>query len=86
MKTIHDERYRRLVDRLRSARQRNSLTQQEVAERLGWHRTTISNIEILERRMDLLEAQQICEIYGIPLESLVATLESQEEHNGQTNR
>ena len=70
MNSIHDPRYRRLIQRLRQARCECGLTQEQVAGVLGWGRTVVSNIEICERRADMLEVYQLAELYGLRLSDL----------------
>jgi DNA-binding XRE family transcriptional regulator len=65
VKTLHDVRYRRVVEHLRAARQKCGLTQEDVAAQLGWHRTVICNIETQERRADVLEVYRLCRLYGV---------------------
>jgi transcriptional regulator with XRE-family HTH domain len=60
-----------MVARLRSARERCGLSQRELAVRLGKPQSFISKIETGERRVDLIEALAICEVLGIPLDSIV---------------
>lgn len=74
MQTIHDPRYAVLVAYLRRARKSKGLTQFQVASKLGWHRTALSNIETRERRLDLLEAYQLCQVYGLELFDLERVL------------
>ena len=70
MKTIHDNRYGRVIERLKAARHACGLTQEDVASRLGWHRTVLSNIETRERRADVLETYLLCRLYGLHLADL----------------
>ncbi len=74
-KTIYDQRYVNVIDKLRSIRRQLGLTQLQVAEKLGWSRTTVSTVEIRERRLDLLEAHQLCCLYRLSLSDLEAVLQ-----------
>ncbi len=53
--TIHDNRYRTLVNQLVELRQNAGLKQIELAELLGITQPDISKIERFERRLDALE-------------------------------
>lgn len=77
MKLIFDERYRRLVGWIIAERKFKKLTQVELSRLLGYPNSTyISKIEQFERRMDMLEFVNICEIIGInPHEGLSILLE-----------
>lgn len=66
MKSIFDERYRRLVGWMIAERKFRKVTQLELSKRLGHPNSTyISKIEQFERRMDILEFVKICENVGI---------------------
>ena len=69
-KAIYDERYRRAISLLRHTRQELGMSQAELAENLGWHRTMLSNIEIFERRLDLLEAYLLAAALNLQLSDL----------------
>lgn len=47
------------------ARQENSLTQQEVALRLGKPQSFVSKYESGERRLDVIEFLEVCQALGI---------------------
>ena len=82
MQSIHDDRYRRVIQRLRDARHDCGLTQDQVGHALGWHRTVLSNIETCERRADLLEVHQLCRVYGLRLSDLEPLLEGGGDADG----
>ena len=75
-KSIYDNRYKNVIRRLRKARTDLRLTQQEVADRLGWHRTMVSNAELADRRLDILETHTLCLLYGLRLSDLEPLLNS----------
>ena len=60
---------------LRQVRKEAGLTQAELAERLNTLQTIVSNYEIGERRLDVLELRQICRALGVPLLKFVERLE-----------
>ena len=74
MRTIHDSRYRCIINRLVAVRRERGLTQVQVARRLGWQRTMLSNVETRQRRLDLLELHELCRIYGLRLADMEALL------------
>jgi transcriptional regulator with XRE-family HTH domain len=65
MRTIHDKAYQVLVDCLRNARQANSVTQVELARKLGTDQSYVSKYERAERRLDVIEVRAICLALGI---------------------
>lgn len=63
-KTIHDERYKRLVSQLRECRIAAGLSQVQVAERLGVTQSFVSDCENGERRIDVVEFLDLIKMYG----------------------
>jgi transcriptional regulator with XRE-family HTH domain len=59
----YQKAYRRFRARLVQARQEAELTQVEVAKRLGRPNSFISKCELGERRVDIVELQQLAKIY-----------------------
>ena len=53
--SIHDDRYRALLIELRNARERQKLSQAELAQRLGRRQQFVSKYESGERRLDIIE-------------------------------
>jgi len=68
MSSVHTPQYRRLLQRLREARQRAHLTQEQVADALGRTQSFVSKCESGERRIDAIELQAFAELYGVPLQ------------------
>lgn len=60
---------------LRQVRKEAGLTQAELAQRLNTLQTIVSNFEIGERRLDVLELRQVCAAVGMPLVDFVVRLE-----------
>ena len=54
-KSTHTAEYRSLVELLTATRLEQSLTQQEVANRLGKPQSYVAKVEGAERRIDLVE-------------------------------
>jgi transcriptional regulator with XRE-family HTH domain len=67
MKTQHHRQYKKLLELLRQVRLDSGLTQVEVAKTLGKHAPYISKIESGERRVDVLELEELCQCYGVSL-------------------
>ena len=57
--------------RLRWAREQAGLSQGQVAQRMGVHRPTISQIEAGERNVRIEELDKFAELYGVSREWLV---------------
>ncbi len=62
---------RRLAALLRKIRTEASLTQAEVAARLGETQSYVSKYESGEQRLDLIEIEAVCEAVGIPLTTFI---------------
>lgn len=56
MRLIHDPRYQDLIKKLIELRESKDVTQVELAQRLGKPQSYVSSkVEILERRLDVIE-------------------------------
>ncbi len=72
MRSLHDSRYRVLLERLRSARRLAGLTQGDVAAEIGRTQSFVSKCEAGERRVDAVELLEFAGLYGKPLSYFVA--------------
>ena len=64
-KTIHDERYRALIQWLKTGRERQGLSMRAVARKLGVPHSWVGKIEQMERRLDLLEYARLCSVLNV---------------------
>ncbi|MFW1909838.1 helix-turn-helix domain-containing protein [Acinetobacter ursingii] len=55
MRSIHDPRYQDLIKKIVELRELKKVTQVELARRLNKPQSYVSKIEILERRIDVIE-------------------------------
>lgn len=62
-KSIHTKDYLEIINRLKEARLKVGLSQQEVASRLGKPQSYISKIESGERRLDVVEIKKLAKVY-----------------------
>ena len=76
MTSPYDERYRILRRRLREARLRAGLTQDEVGRRLGRNQQFVQRCEAGDRRIDVLELIDFARLYESSAEALIEQLES----------
>jgi transcriptional regulator with XRE-family HTH domain len=74
-KSILTPGHARLAALLRQKRLDAGLHQTDVAERLGVNQTWVSKYETGERRLDLVQIQEVCRVLGVPLSKLVAEWE-----------
>ena len=77
MEKSRQANYNRLLQRvLREARTDAGLTQEEVAVRLGFPQSFVSKYETGERRLNLGELRDICEVLGVSLLDVVRKIET----------
>ena len=62
-KSIYSKEYKGVVNKLKKARQKAGLKQEEVASKLKKPQSFISKIESGERRVDVAELKQLAKIY-----------------------
>jgi transcriptional regulator with XRE-family HTH domain len=74
-KRVYIAQRNRLVSLLREIRIEAGLTQMELAARIERDQTFVSKYESGQRRLDVLEAREICQAVGITLERFVKRLE-----------
>lgn len=70
-KTQHTKKYKQLLDELKKARKSAGFTQLEVATYLHKHPPFISKIEQGERRIDVLELTELCELYKVKVSTFL---------------
>jgi ribosome-binding protein aMBF1 (putative translation factor) len=64
-RSIHDPRYKKLIDSLINARKKADITQQMLADKLNRPQSYVAKYENRERRLDLIELKDICKCLGI---------------------
>ena len=74
-KTIHSPEYAIFLRLLRQIRERQEVTQEQLAERWGVTQSFISKCERGERRIDIVELRAFCKAMGIALPMFVAELD-----------
>lgn len=63
-KSIYDERYKELIEALRTARRVAGITQQQVALELDKPQSFVAKFEGRERRLDMIEFLQVADSIG----------------------
>jgi len=74
-KSIFSQDYATFLRVLRKARERQGLTQLEVAQRLSQTQSFVSKCERGERRLDIVELRAFCRAIGIRLADFVQSFE-----------
>jgi len=68
--SVYDQRYSELIQLLIKARKEKSITQEDLAVKLGIARQNISKIELGQRRLDVLELNDWLLALGLKLNIL----------------
>jgi len=71
--SAHAPAYREFLKRLRAARAKSGLKQEDVARRLRKPQSYVSKCESGERRVDVIELSAFAAIYGVPITVFVPT-------------
>ncbi len=75
-RTIHSSEQKQLRRLLRQIRLAAGLRQADLANRLEKPQSFVSKYESGERRLDVLELRQVCQVLGVPLSEFVVRLEA----------
>lgn len=67
-----------LANNIRGERARRRWTQAQLAEMLGWPRTSIHDIEIGKRRLGLDDLSELCRVFDLPLVELCRGADQQQ--------
>lgn len=71
MRSIHDPRYQDLIKKLIELRESKDMTQVELARRLDKPQSYVSKVEILERRLDVIELIDWLKILEVELVNFI---------------
>ena len=74
-KNIRLNQQKKLLVLLRGVRVEAGLTQSKLASRLGTDQTFISKYESGERRLDILELREVCQVIGIDFVAFIRRLD-----------
>lgn len=81
-KNLYTQRQKILLEMLREARQDAGLYQQDVAQALERPQSFVSKYESGERRLDILELRDVCQVLGLSLRDFVRRLEKRLDESG----
>lgn len=71
MSSIHDPRYRKLIQKLIAIRELRKITQVELATSLEKNQSYIAKVENYDRRIDILELYDWLKALDIPIENFL---------------
>jgi transcriptional regulator with XRE-family HTH domain len=75
-------RQKAMLSALRQARETARMRQVDLADALGWPQSAVSKYESGERRLDLLELEDICRAIGITLADFIKVYEREAKPTG----
>lgn len=70
MSSIHDPRYRKVINKLIHLRESKNITQVELATSLKKHQSYIAKVENYERRLDFIELYDWAMVLQISIDEL----------------
>ena len=73
-RALHSPPYKKLRECLAEARRAASLTQSEVADRMGRPQSFVSKYENGERQLDVVEVVEVCKTVGISPARVIRTI------------
>ena len=76
-KTIYCPSYRSLIGRLRAARLKQGLRQDQVAKMLSVSRQWLGHVESCQIRIDVLQLMRWCQVLGLDAPELVRALKEE---------
>jgi transcriptional regulator with XRE-family HTH domain len=62
--SLHDEAYARFVQKLVARRLKANVSQQALADALGWNQSVIAKVETVQRRLDVIEFIRMANALG----------------------
>lgn len=77
--SVHTAKYQRFRELLVRARKAAGLSQDALAEKLGWVQTVVSKYERGERRLDVIEFLDVAEALGIDPHKVIRQLQVADE-------
>ena len=72
MKSIHDDRYHRMIKHLIACREQRKVTQEVLATQLGRVQSFVAKVENLDRRLDVVELADWLKVLNISLFEFLA--------------
>lgn len=77
MKTIFDDKYRRMIEDIKNLRKSKGLSQRDLAKKFGVTHCYIGRVETCERRLDIIETINLLktlELSESEIEAFIAKL------------
>lgn len=68
---IYSDEYKKITNKLREARVKSGLTQEQVAEKLGKPQSYVSKSEAGDRRLDVTELKKFTDLYKTDINEII---------------
>lgn len=81
MKTIYDQRYQKLIKRIKDQRLASGINQQQAGALMQKSRHWIAKIEMCELRLDVLHFVKLCRAYHLKASDLIKSMEEESSEN-----
>jgi HTH-type transcriptional regulator/antitoxin HipB len=75
-KTLHSDRHKRLAELLVEKRKLAGMTQAAVAKALGRHQPFVANLEMGDRRIDVIELLDLAQVLGFDPNEVISQLQA----------
>lgn len=75
--SLHDEAYARFVEHLVKRRVKAGISQQMLADALGWNQSIIAKVESVQRRLDIIELVRIANVLDFDASRLVREIQQE---------
>jgi len=70
-KTLYSKEHKAVVERLKKARVKSGMSQEEASIKLGRSQSYVSKIEAGQRRIDVVQLKKFAKIYSVKIDSLI---------------
>lgn len=74
--SLHDAAYAGFVQKLVRKRVKAGVSQQALADALGWNQSIIAKIESVQRRLDIIELSRIANVLGFDASRMVKEIQA----------
>lgn len=80
--SLHDGAYGHVVTKLVERRKAVGMSQQALADALGWQQSIIAKIETVQRRMDIVEYLRLMKVLGVDASKMLREIRLELEDRG----
>lgn len=81
--SLHDDAYKTFVRALVKRRKASGLSQQALADQLGWQQSIVAKIETAQRRLDVIEFLRLTTVIGTDPIKLLREIRNELDESGE---